>query len=53
MGVEPYGQAGYSVMVSVDLLDAGGTDVRGVQSYAFPYEFVEDRWVFTDFQMVY
>ena len=25
----------------------------GVQSYAFPYEFVEDRWVFTDFQMVY
>ena len=44
---------GYSVMVSVDLLDAGGTDVRGVQSYAFPYEFVEDRWVFTDFQMVY
>lgn len=53
VGVEPYGQAGYSVMVSVDLLDAGGTDVRGVQSYAFPYEFVEDRWVFTDFQMVY
>ena len=36
VGVEPYGQAGYSVMVSVDLLDAGGTDVRGYRATRSP-----------------
>jgi hypothetical protein len=24
-----------------------------VESYAFPYEFLEDRWVFTDFHLIY
>jgi len=27
--------------------------VTGVESYAFPYEFLEDRWVFTDFHLIY
>ena len=31
----------------------GGSTVTGVESYAFPYEFVEDRWVFTDFHLIY
>ena len=51
--IKPYGQAGYSVIVEVDLLADGGSTVTGVESYAFPYEFLEDRWVFTDFHLIY
>ena len=51
--IKPYGQAGYSVIVEVDLLADGGSTVTGVESYAFPYEFQEDRWVFTDFHLIY
>ena len=40
------------VNVTVELLDPGKT-VTGVECYSFPYEFVEDRWVFTDFDLVY
>lgn len=43
----------YSVEVTVELLDSARGEVIGVESYAFPYEFVEGSWVFTDFQLVY
>ena len=51
--VEHTGETAYSVDVTVDLLDENGETVTGVECYAFPYEFVEDHWVFTDFRMVY
>ena len=51
--VEHTGETVYSVDVTVDLLDENGETVTGVECYAFPYEFVEDHWVFTDFRMVY
>lgn len=43
----------YSVNVLVDLLDEDGKTVVGLESWSFPYAFVEDRWVFTDFRLVY
>lgn len=43
----------YSVEVTVDLLDSASGEVIGVECYAFPYEFIEENWVFTDFQLVY
>ena len=42
----------YSVNVLVNLLDSGGETVIGLESWSFPYVFVEDRWVFTDFQLI-
>lgn len=50
---EQVDESTYAVNVLVDLLDAGGETVVGVGSWSFPYAFVEDRWVFTDFQLVY
>lgn len=47
--VEPYGEAGYSVQVSVETSAQGALVV---ENHSFPYEFVEDRWVFTDFWLV-
>lgn len=43
----------YSVNVLVDLLGADGETVVEQASWSFPYAFVEDRWVFTDFCLVY
>ena len=43
----------YAVEVAVELLDTARGEVIGVESYSFPYEFVEGSWVFTDFQLVY
>jgi len=43
----------YSVNVLVDLLDEDKETVVGVESWSFPYVFEEDRWVFTDFSLVY
>ena len=43
----------YTVEVSVELLDSTDGGVIGAESYAFPYEFVEGNWVFTEFQLVY
>ncbi len=43
----------YSVNVLVDLLDEDRETVVGVESWSFPYVFEEDRWVFTDFCLVY
>ena len=42
----------YSVNVMVDLLAEDGETVAGLESWSFPYAFVEDRWVFTDFRLV-
>lgn len=46
-------EASYSVNVLVDLLDVDGETVIGQESWSFPYTFIEDRWVFTDFRLVY
>ena len=47
--VEPYGETGYSVQVSVETSDQWALVV---EDHVFPYEFVGDRWVFTDFRLV-
>lgn len=41
------------VNVTVDLLGEDRETVIGLESWSFPYAFVEDRWVFTDFRLVY
>jgi len=43
----------YFVDVVVDLLDENGKNVVGLESWSFPYIFQDDRWVFTDFRLVY
>lgn len=40
------------VNVTVDLLGEDRETVVGLESWSFPYAFVEDRWVFTDFRLV-
>lgn len=50
--VERTGEGSYAVSVAVDLLDEDGA-VVGLEYWSFPYEFEEDRWVFTDFRLVY
>ena len=47
------GETAYTVHVSVDLLDEDLVTVAGMESYVFPYELINGRWVFTQFQMVY
>ena len=42
----------YSVNVMVDLLAEDGKSMAGLESWSFPYAFIEDRWVFTDFRLV-
>lgn len=42
----------YFVNVTVDLLDEDRETVVGLESWSFPYAFVEDRWVFTEFRLV-
>ena len=43
----------YSVGVTVELLDEDGVTVSGLECWAFPYAFVNGRWVFTDFRLMY
>lgn len=43
----------YSVNVAVELLDEDGATVSGLECWAFPYAFVNGRWVFTDFRLMY
>lgn len=43
----------YSVNVAVELLDGDGATVSGLECWAFPYAFVNGRWVFTDFRLMY
>ena len=49
----PLARTAYAVNVTVDLLGEDRSEVTGVECYAFPYQWVEDRWVFTQFQLVY
>ncbi len=51
--VERKEDGSYLINVTVDLLDNEQTTVAGVECYAFPYQEVNGRWVFTDFQLVY
>lgn len=51
--VKQESETAYSVNVTVDLLGEDRREVTGVECYAFPYQWVEDRWVFTQFQLVY
>lgn len=43
----------YSVNVEVELLAEDGAAVSGLECWAFPYAFVNGRWVFTDFRLMY
>ncbi len=49
--VQQTGEASYLVNVTVELLDADGV-AAGLECWSFPYAFDEDRWVFSDFQLV-
>lgn len=53
MQVEQVSETAYEVNVAVDLLAEDRETVTGVECWSFPYEFVGDRWVFTDFALVY
>lgn len=50
---EEIGPGRYSVKVTASLLGEDGVTVTGLECWSFPYVFEEDRWVFTDFQLVY
>lgn len=50
---EQVDETSYSVNVMVDLLGEDGETVVGLESWSFPYSFVNERWVFTEFQLVY
>lgn len=43
----------YSVNVTVDLLDRDGVTITGLESWSFPYVYTGERWVFTDFHLIY
>ena len=51
--VEQTSADSYAVNISIDLLDADGETVTGLECWSFPYAFVDDRWVFTDFRLFY
>lgn len=50
--VEQREDALYFVNVAVDLLGEDRETVVGLESWSFPYAFVDDRWVFTEFRLV-
>ena len=50
--VEQTGDTAYTVNAAVELLDEDKA-VSGVEYWSFPYELVDERWVFTQFQLVY
>lgn len=50
--VEQTGDTAYQVNAAVELLDED-KEVSGVEYWSFPYEWVDERWVFTQFQLVY
>lgn len=50
--VEQTGDTAYTINAAVELLDEDKT-VSGVEYWSFPYELVDERWVFTQFQLVY
>nr|WP_326186244.1 hypothetical protein [uncultured Oscillibacter sp.] len=51
--VEQREETVYSVNVAVELLDADGVTVSGLECWAFPFAFENGRWVFTDFRLMY
>lgn len=51
--VEQQADGSYRINVTVDLLDEDQLAVIGVECYAFPYQNINGRWVFTDFELVY
>lgn len=51
--VEQREETVYSVNVAVELLDADGATVSGLECWAFPYALENGRWVFTDFRLMY
>lgn len=51
--VEQTGETTYDINVAVDLLDDDAVTVTGMECCTFPYELVEDRWVFTAFWLLY
>lgn len=53
LSVEQTGDTAYQVNVAVKTLSEDGKNVTGVECWAFPYERIGDRWVFTDFSLVY
>lgn len=50
--VEQTGDTAYTINAAMELLDEDKT-VSGVEYWSFPYELVDERWVFTQFQLVY
>ena len=40
------------VNVTVELLEENSGSVTGMEYDSFPYQYVRDRWVFTDFRLV-
>lgn len=51
--VEQTGDTSYTVNAAVDLLDQDTETVTGVEYWSFPYQLVDERWVFTQFQLLY
>lgn len=51
--VEQTGDTCYTVNAAVDLLDQDMETVTGVEYWSFPYQLVDERWVFTQFQLLY
>ena len=45
-------ETSYTVDVTMDLLGAGG-ETMGVECWSFHYAYVDGRWVFTDFRLVW
>lgn len=43
----------YFVNVTVDLLAGDLSTITGAECFAFPYQLVNGRWVFTEFRLVY
>ena len=53
MDTEQFDETTYFVNVLVELLAEDGETVVGLESWSFPYALENDRWVFTDFRLVY
>ena len=53
MEADQLDEVSYSVNVMVDLLGEDGETIVGLESWSFPYAFVDDRWVLTDFRLIY
>jgi hypothetical protein len=51
LSVEQTDENSYLVNVTVEILSADGKDVEGVECWAFPYEQLDGRWVFTSFDL--